>query len=51
MLQENSAAENTSEDSFSNKDVEILFGSNANLDEVFDKLDVDRNGAVSLICY
>ena len=48
-VQENCGAEDDSkEDCFSSKDVEILFGENSTLDEVFSKLDVDKNGAVSL---
>ena len=34
-------------ESFTASDVEILFGRNPNIDEIFDKLDVDGSGAVS----
>ena len=33
---------------FNSKDIEILFGANATLDDVFDQLDVTKDGVVSV---
>ena len=46
-LQKNSDPESSSKNGFNEKDVEILFGGKASLEEVFDRLDADGNGTVS----